>query len=545
MNAKELYEMGESLFSKRTSLMMLWQEQAENFYPQRADFTVRRQLGVDFAGNLMTSYPLLCHRDLTDQLGVMLRPTAKDWFELQMPNGKEADNDGQRWLQMAQETQRRAMYDPASFFNKAMREGDGDYAAFGQTVTSVRLNRDRNKLLYRCYHLRDCAWFENADGKVGGVFRKWKAAARDLTRMFKDVDSKVQQTAMKHPLEEIECIHMVIEADLYDDKGSMPYWSIYYDVQNHHVMEAVNTWNREYNVERWQTVSGSQYAFSPATVAALPESRLLQSMTYTILEAGEKTTNPPMVATKDVVRSDMAIYAGGVSWVDRDYDERLGDAIRPLNIDARGLPFGADLAKDSRAMIMQCFYLNKLALPQRAPEMTAYEIGQRVQEYVRGALPLFEPMEMERNGQVCELTFEILFRNGAFGSPFDIPQSLRGNKLSFAFQSPLHDVIKAQEGQVFLNGQQMIAAALQLDPTVSALPDAVTILRDVLDGIGWKAEWVRSPADAAKLISAQQADQQSQKLLAGLNQGSVIAKNLASVQAPGSNAAPTPAPAAA
>jgi hypothetical protein len=40
--------------------------------------------------------------------------------------------------------------------------------------------------------------------------------------------------------------------------------------------------------------------------------------------------------------------------------------------------------------------------------MTAYEVGQRIQEYIRGALPLFEPMEMEYNGALCERTFEIL-----------------------------------------------------------------------------------------------------------------------------------------
>jgi hypothetical protein len=67
-------------------------------------------------------------------------------------------------------------------------------------------------------------------------------------------------------------------------------------------------------------------------------------MTYTLLEAGEKVTNPPLVVTQDVVRSDVAMYAGGLVWVDRDYDERLGDAVRPLNIDARGIPVVIDAA---------------------------------------------------------------------------------------------------------------------------------------------------------------------------------------------------------
>lgn len=534
MDIKQLHEYGESLFSKRSSFMLMLQSIAENFFPQRANFTVTKTMGEDFCGDLMSSYPLLCQRDLQDQIGTMLRPTAKEWFKTSLQHGITADNEAQRWMQYATKIMRRAMYSPASQFTKAMKEADGDYSCFGQTVTSVRLNRMRNGLLYRCYHLRDVAWIENADGKVAAVFRKYKMCARDLASLFPGkVHPKVNDLiAHNKGMEEVECMHIVCEADMYDDKGKFPYWSLHYDFQHKHTMENVNTWNREYNIERWQTVSGSQYAFSPATIAALPEARLLQSMTYTLLEAGEKTTNPPMVATKDVVRSDVAIYAGGLTWVDRDYDERLGDALRPMTIDSRGLPFGAEQSRDSRAMLMQCFYLNKLTLPQRGPEMTAYEIGQRIQEYIRGALPLFEPMESERNGQTCDLTFEILFRHGAFGSPQDMPKSLSGKEIGFEFESPLHDAIEAQKGQKFLEMQQMIAAAVQLDQSVAALPDTRVILRDVLDGIGVPAKWVRPESEVEAMLADQQAKAEAAQLLAGLEQGSIIAKNLAGAGSP-------------
>jgi len=51
------------------------------------------------------------------------------------------------------------------------------------------------------------------------------------------------------------------------------------------------------------------------------------------------------------------------------------------------------MAQASRQGMLQAFYLNKLNLPQRAPEMTAYEVDHRIQEYIRGALPIFEPMK--------------------------------------------------------------------------------------------------------------------------------------------------------
>jgi len=553
MDIKELHEQALLLFSKRVSLLLLWQEIAENFYPERADFTFRRTLGTDFAANLMTSYPIMCRRDLGDQISTMLRPTAKAWSHTRVKDPLREDNDAKRWLQWADTVMRRAMYDKRTMFTKATKEADHDYASFGQAVLTVRINKTRDRLLYQCWHLRDVAWMENEEGKICTIFRKWKPTVRDLKRLFGDkVAPQVDQIlAQNKPFEEVECMHMIVDMDMYDgeidsydvgpdgntksvrrgasaaERKRYPYVSIYYDTVHSKMIEAVATWNQEYVIPRWQTVSGSQYGFSPATVAALPDGRLLQAMMYTILEAGEKATNPPLIATVDAVKSDIEVFAGATTWVDRDYDERMGDALRPITQDLRGMPIGRDLLSDSRAMLLQAFYLNKLTLPQRSPEMTAYEVGQRVQEYIRGALPIFEPMEMEYNGGICEATFEILRRYGAFGSPMDMPPTLHGADIEFHFESPLHDAIEAQKGQTFLEMKGMIAAAMEMDQSVAALPDAVVALRDVLDGIGVPAKWVRSEISVKQIQDAHNAAAQAQQALAAMESGSKTVGNLA------------------
>ena len=537
MNITQLQDMGQSLFSKRSTLLSLWQEMGENFYPERADFTLRRTIGTDFAAGLMTSYPVLCRRDLGDQISTMLRPTAKAWFHVALRDPFSEDNEGKRMLEWASQVQRRAMYDPVALFTRATKEGDHDFACFGQCVISVRLNKAADALLYRCFHLRDVAWAENEEGKIGMIFRKWKPTCQDLVRLFGDkVHSEVKQAmARNQPLTEVECMHMIVEADLYDEKSNgKPYWSLTYDCEHQHLMEKVAVWSKEYAIPRWQTVSGSQYAFSPATIAALPDARLIQAMTYTLLEAGEKVVNPPMVATKDAVRGDMAVYAGGVTWVDRDYDEKLGEALRPMNIDAKGMPLGIEMQKDGRAMLAACFFLNKLTMPQRGPEMTAYEVGQRIQEYIRGALPIFEPMEMSYNGEVCMLTWDLLLRNGAFGDPRAFPRNVRaaieGGAMQFRFESPLHDAIEAQKGQKFLEMKGLLAEAIAMDPNASAVPDVITALRDALDGVGVPAKWVRDDTTVKQMRAAQQAAEQSAALLDSMQKGADVAATLATAQ---------------
>jgi Bacteriophage head to tail connecting protein len=528
MNAKELRSQAEQIFRKRQPILTLWQEIAENFYPERANFTVSKSLGTEFASGLMTSYPLQCRRELCDAIGMMLRNTAKEWFKMGVSEDETIDNDGKRWLERATAIQKRAMYDRRTQFSNVMKQGDNDYGTFGQDVIQVRLNRDRSGLMYKCHHLRDCAWMENEAAEKTFIVRKYKTYARDLVEEFPETASqKVKAVAQKQPYTEIDCMHIMCEAQMYDGKaGEFPWWSIYYDCTNEVQLEAVAQASREYSVERWQTVSGSQYAYSPATIVALPDARLLQAMTYTLLEAGEKIVNPPLIATEDVVRSDMSVYSGGVTWVDRDYDERLGEALRPMTIDSKGMPLSRDMQDDLRALLSRGFYLNKLALPQTRPEMTAYEVRQYVEQYVRDAMPLFEPMEDERNGQICELTFEELMRAGAFGTPESIPQSLQGKDIKFAFESPLQDAIAQQKGHKFLEMQSMIAQAVQLDQSAAALPDTITALRDALRGIQIPELWINPDIKVQDTIAAQKAAVDSQQQLAAMEQSSVVAKNL-------------------
>ena len=530
MNIKYLMEIVEKLFSDRLSFMMLQQEIGEHFYPQRADFTVRRNFSTEYANDLMTSYPVMTRRDLGDQIGQMLRPTATEWFKIVPKGGEKTDNHGLQWLEFASKRMRQAMYAKPAKFNRATKEGDHDYATFGNCVLTCRPNRNVDNLLYKSWHLRDVAWHENEEGDIDLVARKYKPTAMDLKTLFGEkagpkVDKLLSQN--KH-LQKIECYHIEVWAEMYDGFNlGRPLFSIHYNKEHKVVMEEVPVWLSEYIIPRWQTVSGSQYAFSPATITALPDARLLQAMTYTLLEAGEKATNPPLVATQDVVRSDVAVYAGGITWMDKDYDERMGNALRPLNQDLRGLPFGQDQILDSRAMLMQAFFLNKLTLPERAPEMTAYEVGQRVQEYIRGALPIFEPMESDYNGGICETTFNTLMRLGVFGSPREIPPQLLNDGVDFEYESPLHDAIEEQKGQKFLETKAMIAEALDLDRGAAYVMDARVALRDALNGVGVPPSWLNDETEVEQMVEdAAQAEEQQMNLEQAL-QGSEIAKNTA------------------
>ena len=523
---------GEQLFTKRHGLLSLWQEMADNFYPERADFTTIRNVGADLASYLVTSSPAIARRDLANAFGSMLRPTAKDWFHTGTNRPESEDTEAKKWLEWASKLQKNAMYDRPAQFTRATKEGDNDFAAFGQCVISTEINYKTNTLLYRSWHLRDVAWMEDEAGEANTVFRKWKPTAIDLKSMFSNkIHADVAKKLEKEPYTEINVWHIVMPTEHYKDipgaeKIKQPFVSIYLDVDNDHEMEVVGQWVNPYTIPRWATVSGSQYAHSPATVTALGDARLIQSITSTLLEAGEKAVNPPMIGVQEAFRSDISLYAGGFTAVDADYDERLGEVLRPVMQNGSALGYGMEVNADIKSQIMEAFFLNKLTLPPvGGPDMTAYEVGQRVQEYIRNALPLFEPVEDDYNGRLCENTFELLLRAGAFGDPRNIPESIQGADIKFSFESPLREATeKAKAGQ-FMEAQQILAQAINLDPSTALLIDGKKATRDVLEAVA-PAEWLNSEADVEEMMEEQVAAQNTQNQLDQMAQGASIAKDL-------------------
>lgn len=494
MSPKQLVLRGSQLFNERKAILTLWQDIAENFYPQRADFTLTRYIGQEFAEHLYNSYPIIVHRELSTSLAAMLRPRAKEWFSVSVDDPDDLTQAGKEWLHWATGRQRSLMYDRHAHFIRATTEGDADFAAFGQCCISheINWNTPNPHLLFRSWHLRDVCWSEDETGAIGEIYVKWKPMVKQLAKMGWNLHENIQKLTGLKDLEKVDCMRLVVSTDQYKGQSGQgegyPWMIVYLDTANNHVMHEMPSTSRGFTLPRWQTVSGSQYAYAPSTVAGLPDARLLQAMSLTLLEAGEMSVRPPMIATQDALRGDIQLFAGGITWADIEYDERKGDVLRPINQDRRGLPMGYENRDTQMSMLAEAFYINKLTLPPPEGDMTAFEVGQRVEEYVRAALPLFEPMEHEYNGQLCEDTFDLLLRAGAFGSVHDMPQELQGREVHFKFVSPLHDAIERKDASIFMETRDLLAAAMELDPTAGYNVDMTGALRDALEGIGLPAK---------------------------------------------------------
>lgn len=531
-NAKELKKRGDKLFEQKAPFDSLCQEIATNFYSARADFTTKIELGNEFASHQVDSYPELVRRDLANAFASMLRPSNQQWFEAHVDDELEKDLGVRAYLEYMNKVTSRILYDPATNMRRTAAEADNDLAAFGNAVVSVVDNKNRDGIVMRPWHLRDCAWAEDEVGNVSAMHRKQKITLINLARQFGSdkVPMKWRNKLDKDPLCEITIRHCALAKDAYDPYGSkksfggLPFFSVWYTEEGELLAELPEPL-MPYVVPRWAKVSTSQYAFSPATIIALPNARLIQRMMLTLIEAAEKTVDPPLVATHEAIKSDVDLSAGGITWVDREYDERLGEALRPLNL-GRNLVLGVDILERQRQMLAEAFYLSKINLPQ-SREKTAYETARLVEEYVRNALPLFEPLEDEYNATLLDAVMGRALRLGAYGPPDMIPEALRGQEVRFRFVNPLREAMAKRKVIAFQDSVGILAAAAQIRPEALAAVDVNSMLRDALHGAGAPAGWLKPEEQVMQEQAAAQQMAAMQQIAGMVGTGAEVAKGVA------------------
>jgi hypothetical protein len=512
--ARTVVNLGNKLFANKNTVDKLWQEIALNFYPERAEFTTTRLPGEEFADHLFSSYPVMARRELANMLAEFLRPDK--FFSIHVDDEDLDQSDEERaYLERLTMIQWRAMSDPIARLVTATSQTDHDLATFGNGVLWFGLNLSGDALLFRNYHLRDCTWTESAEGKVDCLYRKWKPTARQLERHFpktisREVRKLLSEGPNKNPDTEVDCFHVVMPSRLYDYKTkggkSFPFVSLYIEEESETVLEEVGLKHFPYVVPRWQQVSGSVFGSSMATSAILPDGRTIQVVMRTLREAGEMHVNPPMIGVTEAIRGDIALYPGGITFADIEYDGKVGDVLRPITRDKSGYPIGREIVEALKEDIRQGFMLDKIQLPETTRAMTATEVRRRVQEHIRAAAPISKPIQQEYNYPLCDGVFQLMSQNDGF--PFnEMPESLKGKEIKFQFRSPLDDLAEQNEAEVFLDVRDRIfAPAIQIDPSLAEIVDWATATRDAARAAGFKAKWLK-PKEALEERRAQMEEE--------------------------------------
>jgi hypothetical protein len=497
----------------------------------------------------MTGVPAMASRDLANAISAMLRPPGQTWFHARTQSERiNKDTMARKWLDFATEQMRQAMYDNLSGWSRAAKEGDRDFVTIGNACIMLRPNSNWNGLLFRTIHMRDVAWAEDPSGQVDTIHVKRKITRANLIKLFPDkVDAKVKTLAEKDPHTDVQCRHIVMPSSDYEGTGTideqakggqiirmsgrkLPFVSIWIDVDNETILEEMGQYQLGYVCPRWETVPGFGYGYSPPAVVNIADARMLQQITLTLLEAGQKAVDPPYKGVFEAIQGGVNTYAGGITWVDADYDERTGPVLEPLLGTNPNLGWGVDREKRIAEIIATGHFLNQIKLPDTTHARTAFEVQKLWEEYIRNTTPLFEPLQVEYNGAVCDRVFEMMLRMNAFGDLGYMPKILRGMDVRFIFETPLTMAATRANVQSFTTLMQVTQAAAAVDPTVVHDVDLDTAFRDAVEGTGAPATWMVPKEVAARLKAqsraAMAAQQQTQDTMNTAGHGADVASKI-------------------
>lgn len=511
-----------TLKGRKDPWLQLWQEVAEMFLPERAEFTSSIEQGSRANESIYDATPRLAARGLSSALDGLMKDKASNWFEV-IPEDEDLLDDPavQSWVEAVRERMWRAIYNPHGRFIKASTEADSALVCFGWACLWISENKNRNGLLFKSYHNRDVMLDENADGVIDCIGIEELLTPRKALLRFGEenlapqIKKDLAQTSRNRVEPLYPFVELVLPREDYDaakiGPQSMRFKYIAVDVKNEKIMAEGGFHEFPAATPRWDTIPGQVYSRSPAIIA-LPDSNTLNQISKTLLVGGERAVDPPILLPSDAFITPIRTFPGGISAYDIQAlaDSGLSQPFFPFPV-STALPVGREMQSDYRYQVSQAFFADVLKLPIEKKEMTATEILERKQEFIRALGPVFGRLETDYIGKIVERVYGIMERAGAFPPK---PEQMMEAGLNFRFQSPIQQARKAMEVAGFSRALEVITPLATVDPSLLDNIDGDQIMREAPQWAGMPTDWLRT-LEEVEQIRGERAQAEEAAQIAG------------------------------
>ena len=479
--AKILLSRFDRLKSQRQNWESHWQEVADYMQPRKADVTKSRSKGDKRTELIFDSSPLQSVELLSASLHGMLTNPSTPWFSLKFKNeDMEGEDEAKLWLESATEVMYSAFNQ--SNFQQEIFELYHDLITFGTAAMFIEED-DEDNLKFSTRHINEIYISENEKGRIDTVFRKFRISARAAIRKFGNVSNNIAVIAKKDPYEEVEILHAVYPRDDYNpkkqDTENMQFESIYLDADSGEELSVSGFREFPFVVPRYLKASHEIYGRSPA-MTALPDVKMLNEMSKTIIKSAQKQVDPPLLVPDDGFLLPVRTVPGGLNF----YRAGTRDRIEPLNIGANNT-LGLNMEEQRRNSIRNAFYVNQLMM-QDGPQMTATEVIQRNEEKMRLLGPVLGRLQSELLKPLIDRTFNIILRKNLFRPT---PEFLSGKDIEIEYVSPLAKAQKSSELQSIMRAIEIMGSLsnvapvfdhINMDKLVRHLADIVGVPQKVL-----------------------------------------------------------------
>ena len=305
------------------------------------------------------------------------------------------------------------------------------------------------------------------------------------------------------PDEEVDILHAVVPRINRDpskqDNKNMPYASFYIDMQTSKLLSESGFQEFPYIVPRFLKATGETMGRAPAMVA-LPDVKMLNLMSKTIIQAAQKQIDPPLLVPDDGFLLPIRTQPGGLNF----FRSGTRDTITPLNTGAN-IPIGLNMEEQRRAAIRSAFFVDQL-LSAQTPNMTATEVVQREQERMRVIGPVLGRLMNEMLRPLIDRVFALMLRADMLAPP---PEILAGRDVDIEYVSPLARAQKSNSLNSTMKALEILMPLAQSLPVGDHI-DADGLVKHVTDALGVPKTALKSDREVQQIREERAAQQQAQ-----------------------------------
>lgn len=535
--ADEVIRRQEKMATDRAVFDAHWREIAQRVLPRSDLFRINRQPGDKHTEYVFDATASLALDRFAAAMESMLTPRTQQWHKLKTSHPQLAeDQQVAEYLDAVTECLFAVRYSPRANFASQANEAYMSLGAFGTGgvfIDEVAAEWGRNVpgIRYRSVHLSEMYIAEDHQGRVDTVHRRFPMTARQASQRFKPetLSERVRSAADKHPEQQFDFVHAVGPRDDMDgsrkDYRGRPLYSLYVSIDGRQVVEENGYYTMPYAIGRYVTSPRETYGRSPA-MTVLPDIKMLNEMSKTIIRAAHKIVDPPLLLQEDGALGAFDLRPGAMNF--GGVDEQGRQLVHALQTGAR-VDIGLDMLEQRRKVINNAFLVTLFQILVEQPQMTATEAMLRAQE--KGALlaPTMGRQQSEFLGPLIEREIDILARAGIL--PPMPPQLVQaGGLVEVEYCSPLSRAQRAQDGVAIMQTLEAMAPMAQIDPSVMMIFDPEAVARELSDINGVPAKVLRSREEVKAMKQAAQAQQQAAALLQAAPVASGVVKDLAQAQ---------------
>jgi len=517
--AKMVIERYNSLKANRQNWEEHWQDVADYFLPRKNNITQKPSKGDKRHEQIFDGTATHALELLAASLNGMLTNTISPWFHLKYRDENiNRDDSAKEWLEDCAKTMHQAFM--RSNFQQEVFELYHELLCFGTSAMFIT-DDPKDDLRFKTVHISEIYITENEKGFVDSLTRKFHVQAKNIPAMYPGavLPKPIQDLVNKDPYGETQIIHSVYPNDVqmgYDNSKNMDYKSC-------HVHEATGFLLKEsgfkefpYVVPRYLKSSSNEvYGRSPA-MNALPDTKMLNTMSKVSIKAAQKQIDPPLMVPDDGFMLPIRTVPGGLNF----YRAGTRERIEPLNIGSNQ-PLGLQMEDQRRKAIRENFFVDQLMTIQ-GQNMTATEVMQRTEEKMRLLGPVLGRLQSELLQPLVTRCFNLLNKNNKFLPP---PDTLGDQDIEIEYVSPLAKAQKTQELSSIMRGIEIFGTMQNVAPVFDYI-DIDGLVDHVQDVLGLPAKIMKSKGQVKAI---QQQKQQAQMEQMQLQQAQQVAEAAGSI----------------